>query len=271
MFFNTSRRVLLAGFALLVLIPSSIVVLGSFKKDIEIYTKPLALPKHWSLDNYKTLFKTGNILTPFMNSVIVTFFSVAITLFLASLCAFAISRMITVTGKVLFTLFALGLAIPGQVNIIPIYLLFVKLHLTNSLLGLVLVNVAVTLPISIFILTTFFRQLPKEMYEVANIDGATHWRTYRSIALPLSRPSLGATGIFLFVICWNDLLYPLMLITQADKKTLPLTLIDYKGEFSTSFSMLFTAIMVASVPMVLMYLLMQKSFVAGLTAGAVKG
>ena len=109
------------------------------------------------------------------------------------------------------------------------------------------------------------------MIEASGIDGAGMWRTYRSIALPLSKPAMGATGIFLFVICWNDLLYPLMLITQVDKKTLPLTLIDFRGEYATSYSMLFTAIMVASIPMVLMYIFMQKSFVAGLTAGAVKG
>ena len=93
----------------------------------------------------------------------------------------------------------------------------------------------------------------------------------RSIALPLSKPALGATGIFLFVICWNDLLYPLMLITEATKKTLPLVLIDYKGEYFSSFNMQFTAILVASLPMIIMYLFMQRSFQAGLTAGAVKG
>ncbi len=271
MFYNVSRRVLLAIFAIAVLVPSSIVVLGAFKKDIEIYTEPLALPKHWSLSNFSNLIHQGNVFIPFKNSLIVATFSVLFTLLIASMCAFAISRMITVTGKVLFLLFSLGLAIPGQVNIIPIYLLFVKLHLTNSLVGLVLVNIAVTLPISIFILTTFFRDLPREMLEAAGIDGAGLFRAYRSIALPLSRPAMGATGIFLFVICWNDLLYPLMLITQSDKKTLPLTLIDFRGEYATSYSMLFTAIMVASVPMVLMYIFMQKSFVAGLTAGAVKG
>ena len=154
MFYNISRRVLLAIFAILVLVPSSIVVLGSFKQDFEIYTKPLALPKHWSFANFTRLIHEGNVLTPFKNSFIVTSFSVVLTLTLASMCAFAISRMITVTGRVLFLLFALGLAIPGQVNIIPVYLLFVKLHLTNSLFGLILVNIAVTLPISIFILTT---------------------------------------------------------------------------------------------------------------------
>jgi raffinose/stachyose/melibiose transport system permease protein len=271
MFYSISRRISLTIFAIAIIVPSSIVVLGAFKKDLEIYTKPLALPKHWSLSNFNRLIHEGNVFTPFKNSLIVTIFSVAITLLLASMAAYGISRMVHVTGKVLFLLFSLGLAIPGQVNIIPVYILFVKMHLTNSLVGLILINIAVTLPIAIFILTTFFRNIPKEMFEVAGIDGATTWRTYRSIALPLSRPAMGATGIFLFVICWNVMLYPLMLITQLDKKTLPLTLIDFRGEYATSYSMLFTAILVASLPLIAMYVFMQRSFVAGLTAGAVKG
>jgi raffinose/stachyose/melibiose transport system permease protein len=263
MFFNISRRILLTIFSVAVIVPTSIVVLGTFKTDFEIYSKPLALPKAFSLDNLST--------TPFKNSVIVSLGSVFFTLLFASLASYAIARLFNVTGKVLFFLFTLGLAIPGQVNIVPIYTLFVKLNLTNSLFGLILVNIALNLPISIFILTAFLKDLPKEMFEVASIDGAGHWRVYRSIALPLCRPAVGATAIFLFVICWNDLLYPLMLINEQSKKTLPLTLIDFRGEFATSYSMLFTAIMVASIPMVIMYLLMQKQFQSGLTAGAVKG
>ncbi|MEI8120081.1 MAG: carbohydrate ABC transporter permease [Actinomycetes bacterium] len=271
MIYRIFKNTMLTIFAAAVLVPSSIVVLGTFKEDVEIYTKPLALPKHWNLNNFRTLIDTGNVITPFKNSVIVAVFSVAITIFFASLVSYVIARSITVTGKVLFLLFSLGLAIPGQVNIIPIFTLFTKLHLNNSLFGLVLVNIALTLPISVFIISAFFKDLPKEMFEVASIDGAGHWRVYRSIAMPLARPAIGATSIFLFVICWNDLLYPLMLINELDKKTLPLTLIDFRGEFATSYSMLFTAIMVASIPMVLMYVFMQRSFVAGLTAGAVKG
>jgi len=178
------------------------------------------------------------LITPFKNSVIVAVFSVFFTLLLASIAAYAIARSMTISGKVLFFLFTLGLAIPGQVNIIPIYVLFVKLNLTNSLTGLVLVNIALTLPISIFILSAFFKDLSKEMFEAASIDGAGHWRIFRSVALPLCRPAMGATGIFLFVICWNDLLYPLMLISELSKKTLPLILIDYRGEYFSSFSML---------------------------------
>lgn len=271
MIYKIFKNSLLTIFAASVLVPSSIVVLGSFKKDVEIYTKPLALPQNWNLDNFRTLIETGSVFTPFKNSVIVAVFSVGFTILFASLVAYAIARSVTLTGKALFLLFSLGLAIPGQVNIIPIFSLFTKLHLNNSLLGLILVNIALTLPISVFILSAFFKDLPREMFEVAGIDGAGHWRIYRSIAMPLARPAVGATSIFLFVICWNDLLYPLMLISELDKKTLPLTLIDFRGEFATSYSMLFTAIMVASIPMVLMYVFAQRSFIAGLTAGAVKG
>ncbi|MEI7540477.1 MAG: carbohydrate ABC transporter permease [Actinomycetes bacterium] len=271
MIYKIFKNSMLTIFAAAILVPSSIVILGSFKTDVEIYTKPLALPLHWNLNNFRTLIATGSVWTPFKNSVFVAVFSVLITIFLASMVAFAIARSITITGKVLFAMFSIGLAIPGQVNIIPIFTLFTKLHLNNSLYGLILVNIALTLPISVFIISAFFRDLPKELFEVASIDGANQWRVYRSIAMPLARPAVGATSIFLFVICWNDLLYPLMLINELGKKTLPLTLIDFRGEFATSYSMLFTAIMVASIPMVVMYLLFQRSFVAGLTAGAVKG
>jgi len=229
MFYRLLRLFSLLFFALLILVPSLIVVFGSFKTDSEVYNKPLALPEKWTLNNYRYLFEVSKVGKPFINSVIVTSFSVLITLFLASMCAYAISRMITVTGRVLFALFTVGLAIPGQVNIVPIFIIFNVLGLTNKLSGLVLINVVTTLPISVFILTSFFRELPREMFEVSQIDGATPWRTYRSIALPLSRPAMGATSIFLFVITWNELLFPLLLITDTEKRTLPLSLLSFRG------------------------------------------
>lgn len=271
MAFKIIRAISLTVFAILIIIPSLIVAFGSSKTDFEVYNSPLALPERWTLDNYKFLFETSKVGQSFINSVVVTLSSVLLTLLLASLCAYAISRMITVTGKVLFALFTIGLAIPGQVNIVPIFILFNDLGLTNKLSGLVLINVVTTLPISVFILTAFFKELPKELFEVSSIDGATPLRTYRSIALPLSRPALGATAIFLFVINWNELLFPLLLITDQEKRTLPLSLLSFRGEFFSSYSMIFTAVMVASLPMVVMYLFMQRSFIAGLTAGAVKG
>jgi raffinose/stachyose/melibiose transport system permease protein len=161
--YKVLRASSLTIYATIVLLPCMIVITGAFKTDFEIYTKPLSLPAVWSFDNFRKLFVESNIATPFMNSVIVSGFSVFFTLLFASLAAYAISRLMTLTGRVLFLLFSLGLAIPGQVNIIPIFHLFVNLHLNNSLVGLILVNIALTLPISIFILSAFFKDLPKEM------------------------------------------------------------------------------------------------------------
>lgn len=271
MLYRVSRVISLFTFAALILIPSLIVVMGSFKTDAEVYNKPLSLPEKWNLDNFRRLLSESDLDVSFRNSVFATILSVLLTLILASLASFAIARMITVTGKVLAGLFALGLAIPAQINIVPVYYIFRDLGLTNSFLGLIIINVTTTLPISIFILTAFFREISREMYEASEVDGASPLRIYRSIALPLSRPAMGATAIFLFVINWNDLLWPLLLIQESEKKTLPLAMLAYRGEYFVSFSMLFTAVMVASLPMVIMYLMMQRSFVAGLTAGAVKG
>jgi len=271
MIYRVNRTIALVTFATLILIPSLIVVLGSFKTDAEVYNKPLSLPDNWNLDNYRRLLSESDLDVSFRNSVFVTVSSVLLTLIFASLASFAIARMITVSRKVLAGLFALGLAIPAQINIVPVYYIFKDLGLTNSFLGLIIINVTTTLPISIFILTAFFREISREMYEASEVDGASPLRIYRSIALPLSRPAMGATAIFLFVINWNDLLWPLLLIQESSKKTLPLAMLAYRGEYFVSFSMLFTAVMVASLPMVIMYLLMQRSFIAGLTAGAVKG
>jgi raffinose/stachyose/melibiose transport system permease protein len=163
------------------------------------------------------------------------------------------------------------MAVPAQANMIPQYVEFDRLGLTNSLVGLVLINVVVTLPIAVFILTGFMKTLPREIYEAAAIDGAGPWRTYRSIAIPLSRPSLAATDIFLFVIHWNELLYPLLFIQQPGKRTLPLALLNFQGEFQTNYPVLFTGVVVASAPLVITYLLLQRYFVAGMTAGSVKG
>ena len=163
------------------------------------------------------------------------------------------------------------MAVPAQANMIPQYVLFDYLGLTNSLLGLVLINIVVTLPIAVFILTGFMRTLPREIYEAASIDGSGPWRTYYAVVMPLSLPSLAATSIFLFVIHWNELLYPLLFIQEPEKRTLPLALLSFQGEFLTNYPLLFTGVLVSSTPIVLAYLFLQRYFIAGITAGSVKG
>jgi raffinose/stachyose/melibiose transport system permease protein len=136
---------------------------------------------------------------------------------------------------------------------------------------LVVVNIAATLPVSVFILTGFMRTLPKELFEAAVVDGASNWKLFRKVVVPLSVPSLAAVGIFLLVMHWNDLWYPYLFISDPDKYTLPRTLAEFKGEFSTNYPALFAGVLIASAPLVTAYVFLQRWFIAGLTSGAVKG
>ncbi len=263
-------RMLLVFYALLVSIPIAVVVFGSFKTQRQIITDPIGPPGRPNVNGYREVLDI-NILRSMRNSVVVVGFSVSLTLLFASWTAFAITRLGGWRAKVLFGFFTIGMAVPAQVNGIQQYALFKDLGLTNSLHGLVMVNMAVTMPVAVFILTGFMRTLPKELFEAAVVDGAGPWKLYRRVVIPLSGPSLAAVAIFLLVGHWNDLYYPLLFITDESKWTIPRTLASLRGEFSTDYSALFAGVVMASAPMVAAYVFLQRWFVAGLTSGAVKG
>ncbi|NDL56154.1 carbohydrate ABC transporter permease [Phytoactinopolyspora mesophila] len=269
--YRIGRRGVLAVYAVLIVVPLLVVFTGTFKTQSELFSSPFGLPSSFDPGNYHTVLTERNLGRAFLNSTLVIIFSVPITLFLASLAAYAIARIPGWKSWAIFTFLVLGLAVPAQANMIPQYVLFQNLGLLNSLTGLVIINIVVTLPVSVFILTGFMKTLPREIYDASSIDGAGPWNTYRRIALPLSMPSVAATAIFLFVIHWNDLLYPLLFIQEPSKKTLPVALLDFTGEFLTDYPMLFTGVVIASVPLVLAYLFMQRWFISGMTSGSVKG
>jgi raffinose/stachyose/melibiose transport system permease protein len=266
-----TRRTLLAVYAALVVVPLLVVVFGTFKTTAEIFRNPLAPPGSLGLGNYRQMLSEGGLARAFGNSVTVTLLSVSTTLVLAALAAFAIARMSGWRGNVLYGAFTLGMAIPAQASMIPQYTLFDRIGLTDTLLGLVIVNCAVTLPVAVFILGGFMKTLPRSIFEAASIDGAGAWTQFHRVVVPLSAPSLSATAIFLFVMHWNDLLYPLLFIRDETLQTLPLRLLSFKGEFTTDYPLLFSGVVVASLPMVVAYVALQRYFVAGITAGAVKG
>ncbi|WP_433794470.1 carbohydrate ABC transporter permease [Actinoplanes sp. CA-252034] len=266
-----SRRLILAVYTLLITVPILVIVGGSLKTTRELFASPFGLPANPTLDNYATVLSEQELLRVLGNSALVVSVSVPVTLLLGSLVAFAVARLPKWPSALLFGVFAIGLAVPAQAIMIPQYVQFDRLGLRNSLTGLILVDVVVTLPVAVFILAGFMRTLPPELYEAAEIDGAGPWATFRRIAVPVSYPSLAATAIFLLVMHWNDLLYPLLFIDDPEKRTLPLALLDFQGEYLTDYPLLFTGVVVASLPMVLAYAFLQRHFVAGITAGAVKG
>lgn len=266
-----SRRAILAVYAIIILIPLTVVIFGSFKSNEELFASPFGLPGSFVPGNYQEVLTGGDLSGAFLNSVIVAGVSVPATLFLASLAAYAVSRIPGVISWLIFGFLILGMAIPAQTNMIALYVLFGQLGLLNSLAGLILANIVATLPIAVFILTGFMKTLPKELFEASAIDGTGPWRVYRSIVMPLSAPSLAAAGIFLAVIHWNELLYPLLFVQSPDVRTLPLALLSFQGEYQTNYPLLFASVILASAPIVVAYVFLQRYFVAGITAGANKG
>jgi raffinose/stachyose/melibiose transport system permease protein len=289
-------KAMLVVFALLIGIPCLVVLFSTFKSQGDIIRNPISPPfasstpvpevckaadalgekqgpecvRTPSVQGYRDA-AANKIGRSFRNSLMVVAASVTLTLTFAAMTAFAITRLGGWMSAALFTFFTLGMAVPSQVNGIAQYALFSSLSLTNRLEGLIVVNIAATLPVSVFILTGFMRTLPKELFEAAVVDGAGNWTLFRKVVVPLSVPSLAAVGIFLLVMHWNDLWYPYLFITDPAKYTLPRTLAEFKGEFSTNYPALFAGVVIASAPLVTAYVFLQRWFIAGLTSGAVKG
>lgn len=266
-----SRGVILAVYAVLIAVPLVVVFSGSFKTTSELFENSFGIPPSPNLDNYHEVLTGGNLATAFANSAIITLCSVVLTLFIASLAAYGISRIPGWRGWLLLGVFVAGMSVPTQANMIPQFVQFGQLGLLDSQVGLILINIVMTLPVAVFILGGFMKTLPQGLYEAAEIDGSGPWRTYVSIAMPLSAPSLAATATFLFVMHWNELLYPLMFISSDSQVTLPLALLRFQGEYLTNYPVLFAGVVLSSIPIVIAYVFLQRYFVAGMTSGAVKG
>ncbi|MCD7034632.1 carbohydrate ABC transporter permease [Metabacillus sp. GX 13764] len=268
---GATKPILLIAYSILILVPLATALLTSFKKMNDVYAGALALPKTWVFSNFTLLLFEKSLLRYFLNSVTVTAASVFFALFFASMIAYGITRLKYKQAGILFGVFMLGMVVPAQTMMVPLYSFMLKMHLTNSLAGLILVHIAVLLPICVFILTGFMRTLPEELFEAARVDGATEWSMYRSIAIPLSLPSIAITAIFSMVIVWNDLLFSLLFITNEEKKTLPLALLQFQGEYLTNYPVLFAGVLITSLPLILLYVFLQRFFISGALSGAVKG
>ena len=264
-------KLLLLLYAIIISLPLLMVATATMKNQQQFYMNPLGLPSSFSLDNYRNLFVDQPMIAYFSNSIIVSFTTVLLLLILASLIAFGLYRLSNKTAKAILVLFVVGLMVPSQVNMIPIYSFLRDIGLTNSRTGLILVTISLLMPLSVFMISGFMKSLPREVFESASIDGAGEGRMYMQIAIPLSVPYLAATATFLFVSVWNDLLFPLLLITDKSKMTLPLALLQFQGEYSTNYPGLLTGVVIISLPMLIMFLFLQRFFISGITAGSLKG
>ncbi|GAA3102788.1 carbohydrate ABC transporter permease [Kribbella aluminosa] len=260
----------LAGWAWLaiVLIPLYWIVVTSFKDQSAYFTQnPFALPSAPTANNYQLVIQS-DFPRYFLNSVIVTAGTIIPAVAISFMAAYAIIRgagsrfLAGVNG-----LFLMGLAIPLQATIIPVYLLIIKMRLYDSLLALILPSIAFSIPLSVLVLANFIRDVPKELFESMRVDGATEWGMMRKLALPLTRPALVTVSIYNGLGVWNGFLLPLILTQSPDKRTLPLALWTFQGQYSVNVPAVLASVVLTTLPIVILYAVSRRQLLSGLTAG----
>ncbi len=249
------------------LVPIYYIIVTSFKPRSEYYSSnPLALPASPSLAAYRTVLE-NHFVRYFVNSLITVVATVVVAVVVSLLASYVIVRSRTRLARFSHRLFLLGIAIPIQATIIPVYYLIVELGLYDTLIALILPGIAFAIPITVLILVNFLRDIPTELYDSMHVDGASHWRMFRSLVLPLSTPAVVTVGIYDALNCWNGFLFPLILTQSAKVRTLPLSLWSYQGQFSSNIPAVLAAVVLSCVPILAAYIVGRRYLVAGLTAG----
>jgi raffinose/stachyose/melibiose transport system permease protein len=257
-------------YAIVALIPLLLMVANSFRTTSSLYSDPLGAPWPIKLDSYRKAWTEGHFGEYFTNSLLVTVGAVTLSTTVSTMAAYALARCRSRIFTVLESVFISGLMLPIHLAILPIFYLLDGFGLVDSRLGLTLVYAASGVPFSIFVLTTFFRQLPPELEEAARIDGANSWQMFIRIMVPMVRPAVATVVVFRFVPIWNDFLFPLVLLRSREKYTVPVGLTTFFGEYATDWSSLFAGLVIATVPLIILFLVATKQIVAGLTAGMSK-
>lgn len=255
-------------FLVLLGFPFVFLLITTFKTQMEYMMELWSLPKSLYLENYANVAKSGFI-KYFFNSAIVSTVSVSITILAGSLAGYCFATMKFKLNKPLFMMFLVGMMIPVHTTLIPIYSLTNKLGLLDKLPGLIGPYSSFAMPVAIFIMTGFFKDIPASIQESAVMDGASPFTIFFKVMLPLSVPAIATVGIYNFLASWNEFIYSLTIMTRT--KTLPLGLREFYGAETINIPLVLTAVLIASLPVMLFYLFAQEKVINGLSAGAVKG
>ncbi|MDF2945052.1 MAG: carbohydrate transporter permease [Herbinix sp.] len=255
--------------AIVSLYPFIWVVTSSFKDNNEIYRNSFGLPKVALWSNYIEAWEGAHVGTSFFNSLIVCLVTILILVIVTAMGSYILTRVHK--SAFLSTYLSLGIMIPIHALLIPSVILFKFLHLQDNLVSLVIVYVATNISFSMFIMKGFLEGIPKELDEAATIDGCNLAGIFFKIIFPIAKPGIATVATLAFLNCWNDLLLGLVLISDPAKKTLSMSISALKGSYVTQYGLLCAGFIISIIPVVIMYLLLQKQVVQGMTAGAVKG
>ncbi len=245
--------------------------ISSFKTYAEINSSALSWPSAFRLDNYKAAFRFAPIAKYFLNSVIIVGCSVLVTVALVAMCAYIISRFEFKLKMAIVLLISASLMLPAQAISQPLFSIFQKLGIFDTKLGLIIVYSAMGIPMSFFVMTSYYKTISTALEESAYIDGATFLQTFWHIILPLAKPGLVTIALLQFINTWNEFYFALMLTSGDTARTVPIALNYYMGTFANNYSALFAAVVMTVLPTIALFIILQRQVMESLTAGAVKG
>ena len=244
-------------------------ILSSFKTKSDLISNMVGIPEKFTMQNYHTVLMEEHFGRYFLNSVVLVSVSLLCLIAVASMTAYGLVQYEFKGRGFLQAYFLVGLMFPIQLGILPIFIMMTKLHLNNTLPGMILIYTA-NLSFSVFVFSNFFKGIPISLIESARIDGGSEFRIFLSIVLPISKPVISTVGLLSFVQLWNDFFMPLVFLTKKNVRTLTLAVYNYTADFLANWDKIFAAVTVALIPIILVYILFSEQIVAGLTGGAVK-
>lgn len=251
----------------IVLVPIYWIVITSFKTQASYFAaNPLAPPTSPTMENY-VLVVESDFPRYFLNSVIVTVGAIVPAVAISFLAAYAIVRGSGWALRGINSIFLMGLAIPLQATIIPVYLIIIKLGLYDTLAAIILPSIAFAIPLSVLVLCNFIRDVPKELFESMRMDGASDWKTLWHLAFPLTKPALVTVTVYNGLAIWNGFLLPLILTQSPDKRLLPLALWSFQGQYSVNVPAVLASVVLTTLPILVLYVIGRRQLLSGLTAG----
>lgn len=265
-----ARELLLILIAAIWWIPFYFLVVISLKPSSELVTNPSSFPSHLDFGNYSTAWQGTSGFTlgaALKSSLIITVGSVIALIIIGSLCSYAIARREDRLGNALYVVFVLGIIIPVQLGIIPIYSALRALHLGGNYLGMIVLYTGLLMPLTVFLYTGFVRNLPRDYEEAAYIDGASRLRTFIRVVFPLLRPVTATVAVMTGVVVWNDFFVQLIFLSGSPKETLPVAIYSFVGQYASQWNLIFAAVIVTVVPVLAFYLFAQRQLIRGFTGG----
>ncbi len=253
------------------LVPLVWVWVTALKSGMEVFYNPIGLPKTWRFDNLLQAWTVGKFNIFFFNSLFIAIIVVVLVVGCSALAGYAFARINFWGNLVLFGVLLAGLAMPVQAILIPLYHLLRDMHLIDTRWAVILAELALGLPFGTFLMRAFFKDLPNELVDAARIDGCGTFGIFIRIMLPLSKPALLTLCVFQFMGSWKDFILPLTILHTENLRTMPLGVMYYRSRYFMDYGMMAAGVMIMSLPIIIVYIWLQREFIRGLTAGAVKG